>query len=368
MLCITLPFGPCIRRLPCSAPHCQRHATTSLTLARATPHPFCLEHHAHALAQLRELVRFDALLNKLLLVTGKWYMCDRTLGSTQLPNGTLVLWRGSTSLLRAANGGNVSPVSVRIRDIAVCFNSCIVAMRVLAGVLAYLGGEAWEAEEIDFRGALASQRIMFVNVDCTPADGAPRIHAESLAQKHSMFQLSSELLGRVMLDPTAPQYGHAQGWRFSDDYPDAYRDAAPRVRELCRPSRQRYGQAYVRHRVYVESWRAGRVGSANWPAVCLAVVRHTNNIVYERVEEAGGPQVVRSADDETWLRIEGDIVDRIENRMRTLMAEVEELEGRGYTGERRREGFWELVTASQGPGNIALVKLLSVVYGDELLS
>lgn len=139
MTCLFAEFSlPCTVRYMCSDARCRRPATTFAGLSSSKAKLYCNKHFTPVRKHLRDLNRSDDFLNKILLRNVKWLSHYRTMSSTELANGTLVLHQNVFDRPRALYPRPVDPVHPWMRKVAWCYDSCVHALETLAGVLAYL--------------------------------------------------------------------------------------------------------------------------------------------------------------------------------------------------------------------------------------
>lgn len=182
-----------------------------------------------------------------------------------------------------------------------------------------------------------------------------------VAERHTMHKVSS-CLGDFYLDPTAPQYGRAQGLQECVGYLQTYSDR----RHQHGPCSTVFGNRYAAMHARMNSSDRGS-DDRYYGMETLISTRSINNAVYEKVRRAGGRNVLGEMGDADWKKIELEILNSVDSKLRKVREDLDKV---WYdVPEPGWDDFYEdILYASQGIGNEAIIEALGRMHGRKLQS
>lgn len=124
-----------LKRQMCAERFCNRPASLAADSSCGTAR-FCCRKHRNKVLQ-RELTRLDRLLNNIFLLEAKWLNLLRTYAAGRSTTGTLVLFQRNFERPLAEQYTFPDMVPPRLEEVGYCFNGCVHAMEILAGVIAF---------------------------------------------------------------------------------------------------------------------------------------------------------------------------------------------------------------------------------------
>lgn len=159
-----------------------------------------------------------------------------------------------------------------------------------------------------------------------------------------MFLLSSTL-GDYFLDPTAPQYGRAQGKQECNEYLQKYGHPGYRV-----PQTTGFGSRY-RKMLYCAS--KSDEGSPDWCGSIFkrVIARTINDSVYEEIQRAGGLVVFTDGSDLAWQAVEAGILSRLESDLSVLRHEMSWVGYEDLSNDNLIVSYLGLLNQPTGPGH-----------------